>query len=181
MLLLLKKRLATSLITLVIFASVLVIGSTHPTSFAVLTLPPYAIPGAYANYTGDGGFIAFMSGVSGNISYFVSAVLPNGSMDLVVTGNLSLGTELGIPTSNVSLNLVDTANSPKYFPAIPPAALLSHQIDFQNITCIFVKSSEITIPAGTFQTDEFQGTGVNGSVLNFWFDNTTGLALQMSG
>ncbi len=145
-----------------------------------VALPPFATTGAFANYAGDGGFIAFMSGVSGNISYFVSGVFPNGSMTLEVTGNLSLGTEVGIPTSNVSLILTDQSSSPKYFPAVSPADFF-RQINFQNISCNYVGSSEITVPAGIFNSVEYQGTGVNGSVLDFWFDNATGLALQMSG
>jgi len=37
------------------------------------------------------------------------------------------------------------------------------------------------VPAGTFNGVEFEGIGANGSLLDFWFDNATGLALQMSG
>jgi hypothetical protein len=145
------------------------------------SLPPYASVGAYANYTGAGGNIAFLSGVSGNISYYVSRILSNGSMDLTVLGNLSLGTELGIPTTNVSLSLTDQIYSPKYFPAIPPEDLVSRQIDFQNISCSYKTGGRISVPAGTFNGVEYQGIGANGSVLDFWFDNATGLALQMSG
>jgi hypothetical protein len=154
--------------------------SRNPT-FATSSSPPYATVGAFANYTGDGGFIPFLSGVSGNLSYLVTNVLSNGSMSLLVTGNLSMGTEVGIPTSNVSLSLMDSIETPTYFPAIPPQALLSHQIIFQNITCNFVKNDVVTVPAGTFDSVEYQGTGANNSILDFWFDNQTGLALQMSG
>ena len=145
------------------------------------TLPAYATIGAFANYTGSGGYIAFLSGVSGNLSYTVTNVLANGSMELYVNGNLSLGTEVDIPTSQISENLTDSIYSPKIFPALPPQELTSKQIIFQNITCEFQTDSVLTVPAGTFEAVEYQGTGVNDSILDFWFDNSTGLAIQMSG
>jgi len=145
------------------------------------TLPAYATVGAYANYTGSGGFIAFFSGVTGNLSDTVTNVPPNGSMDLFVNGNLSLGTEVDVPTSQISEHLTDSISSPKFFPAIPTQDLLSRQIVFQNISCLFETSTLLTVPAGSFAAVEYQGTGVNDSTLDFWFDNSTGLALQMSG
>lgn len=36
--------------------------------------PAYARVGAYALYSGNGGFVAFLSGVSANISYYVHAI-----------------------------------------------------------------------------------------------------------
>lgn len=172
-----------SFITLLLVITVLIssnFGNFRPV-YSDTALPPYASVGAYANYTGDGGNIAFLSGVTGNISYYVSSISPNGSMDLNVIGNLSLGTELGIPTSNVSLVLTDQIYSPQYFPAVLPAELTARQINFQNISCTFVTNTKISVPAGTFNSVEYQGMGANDSVLDFWFDNATGLALQMSG
>ena len=96
---------------------------------------------AFANYTAAGGNIAFLSGVSGNLSYTVTNVLPNGSMDLIVAGNLSLGTEVDIPTSQVSENLTDSAYSPEIFPALPPGNLGSKHITFQNVSCVFETDS----------------------------------------
>jgi len=171
-----------SLIALIIIFSVTVIfefGSLVPAYSD--TLPPYAKVGAFADYTSDGGFIAFMSGVSGNISYHISSILQNGTMELTITGNLSFGTEAGIPTSNVTMTEYDQTDSPKYFPAISSSELFSRSIDFQNISCTFQGYSRITVPAGTFESVEFQGNGANASLLDFWFDNATGLALQMSG
>jgi hypothetical protein len=143
--------------------------------------PAYASVGAFANYTGSGGFIAFLSGVSGNLTYFVSSVYSNGTMLVNIKGNLSLGTEVGIPTSQVSENLTDSVFHPRILPAIPPQNLTAEKIIFQNITCSFVKNSAISVPAGTFNATEFQGTGANGSVLDFWFDRSSGLAVQMAG
>ena len=143
--------------------------------------PPYASVGGFANYTGSGGFIAFLSGVSGNITYYVSSVYSNGTMEVAVKGNLSMGTEAGIPTSQVSENLSDSIFRPRILPAIPPENLTDQSLVFQNITCTFEKNAAITVPAGTFNATEFQGTGTNGSTLDFWFDRSTGLAVQMSG
>ena len=145
------------------------------------SFPAFATVGAFANYTGSGGFIAFLSGVSGNITYLVNSVFSNGTMGVSVKGNLSLGTEAGIPTSRVSQNLTDSVFDPRIFPAVPPQNLTARQIVFQNITCSFEKNSQLSVPAGTFNATEFQGTGANGSVLDFWFDRSSGLAIQMSG
>ena len=150
--------------------------ATSPAPF-----PAYASVGAFANYTGSGGFIAFLSGVSGNLTYYVNSVYSNGTMLVNIKGNLSLGTEVGIPTSQVSENLTDSVFNPRILPAIPPQNLTAEKIIFQNITCSFEKNSAISVPAGTFNATEFQGTGANGSVLDFWFDRSSGLAVQMAG
>lgn len=148
---------------------------------STVAFPAYATSGSFANYTGSGGFIAFLSGVSGNITYYVNSVSPNGTMKISVNGNLSLGTEAGIPASQVSETLNDSAFDPRILPAVPPQNLTNAKIDFQNITCYFVKNAAVTVPAGTFNATEFQGTGVNDSVLDFWFDRPSGLAVQMAG
>jgi hypothetical protein len=141
--------------------------------------PPYATEGAYAYYSGDGGFIAFLSGVSGNITYTVTNVFSNDTMNVWLNGNLSLGTELTINVSTVSENFTDSVFAPKVLPAVPPSNLTAKSIVFQNFTCQFVAYEEETVPAGTFNTTEYQATDPNGTTLDFWFDRSSGLAVQM--
>jgi hypothetical protein len=148
--------------------------SANPSSY-----PPYAEVGGYAFYSGDGGFIPYMSGVSANISYYVTDVFQNNTMKLLVNANLSMGSEVSTTPAVVSENLTDQIYSPKFMPAIPPQNLTANSIVFQNITCTLIGNSKLQVPAGKFNATEFQGRDANGSVLSFWFDRSTGIALQM--
>jgi hypothetical protein len=142
--------------------------------------PPYAKVGAHAFYSGNGGFIAFLSGVSGNVSYYVSNVYSNNnSMRIFVNENISLGTEAGTNTSIITRNLTDSIFAPITFPAVSPANLTSGEITFENTICRFVTNSYQTVPAGTFNATEFQGKSSNGTTFDFWFDRSTGLAIEM--
>ncbi len=142
--------------------------------------PPYASPGAYAYYSGNGGFIAFLSGVSSNVSYFVTNVYSNNnSMRVYVNENISLGTELTVNETMISENVTDSIFAPTTFLAVPPENLTSNKIFFENITCKFVENSVIAVPAGSFNATEFQGTNSNGTIQDFWFDRPTGLAIEM--
>ncbi len=144
-----------------------------------LNYPPYAKVGAYAFYGGDGGYIAFLSGVSGNISYYVTDVYPNSSMRLMVDANLSLGTEVTNNVSITSENLTDSIFTPRFLPAVPPQDLTESSIMFQNISCTFVaNNAQYLVAAGAFNATEYQAT-VNGTVLTFWFDRPSGLAIEM--
>jgi len=142
-------------------------------------LPPYAKAGGYAFYSGNGGFIPYMSGVSANISYYVKNVFPNNTMSLMVNANLSMGTEVSTTPTIVTENLTDLISNPKFLPAVLPQNLTTRNILFQNISCKFVGNSELQVPAGKFNATEFQGQNVNGTILDFWFDRSSGLALQM--
>ncbi|MGI0091487.1 MAG: hypothetical protein ACREBS_07245 [Nitrososphaerales archaeon] len=173
-----KRRLFTTLLLLIFFVSPLVSSFVMVQSVSA-AYPAYAKPGAYAFYSGTGGFIAFMSGVSANISYYVTNVYSNNTMSLLVDGNLSLGTELSTAPTVVSTNLTDSIYDPMVLPALPPQNLTSVEIRFQNISCAFVMNTRLQVPAGTFNSTEFQGKNANGTILDFWFDRATGLALQM--
>jgi hypothetical protein len=154
------------------------LGSTLSTAGSAENYPAYAKVGAYAFYSGNGGFIAYMSGVSANITYTVTNVFTNNTMSLAVNANLSLGTEVTTTPSIVSENLTDSVFNPRVFPALPPQDLNGSRIVFQNISCTFVGNSILPVPAGKFNATEFQGKDANGTVLEFWFDRSTGLALQ---
>jgi hypothetical protein len=141
--------------------------------------PAYAKTGAFAFYSGDGGFVAFMSGVSANITYYVTNVYPNNTMEVLVNANLSMGTEVSTAPTIVTENLTDSISNPHILPALPPQDLTGAHIVFQNITCSFAGFSVIQVPAGRFNATEFQGKDTNGTTLDFWFDRSTGLSLQM--
>lgn len=142
--------------------------------------PPYATVGAYAYYSGNGGFIAFLSGVSSNVSYYVSNVYSNNdSMRVFVNENISLGTELTVNETMISENVTDSIFAPTTFLAVPPENLTSNEIVFENTTCKFVENSVLAVPAGSFNATEFQGTNSNGTVQDFWFDRSSGLAIEM--
>lgn len=148
-------------------------------SYGYAADPPYAKVGAYALYSGDGGFVAFLSGVSANISYFVSDIYPNSTMRVFVNASLTLGTEVPNGSTIVTRNVTDSIYSPTLFPAMPPENLTSGQITFENITCSFVKNAMHTVPAGTFNATEYQGKDPNGTTVYFWFDRPTGLSIEM--
>lgn len=163
-----------------ILSSSSIAGSLSLNYASSISYPPYATVGAQAFYSGNGGFIPFLSGVSGNISYYVSDVYSsNNSMRIFVNENISLGTEAGVNTSTISTNLTDSIFAPRTFPAVPPANLTSGELTFENTLCKFVGNAFHTVPAGTFNASEFQGESSNGTVLEFWFDRNSGLAIEM--
>ena len=172
--------------TLIFLTAVLIIafGILDPLSVNTVAssgsnLPPYAKAGGYAFYSGNGGFIPYMSGVSANISYYVENVFPNNTMSLMVNANLSMGTEVSTTPTIVTENLTDLISNPRFLPAVQPQNLTSRNIVFQNISCKFVGNAELQVPAGKFNATEFQGQNANGTILDFWFDRSSGLALQM--
>jgi hypothetical protein len=165
--------LSKSLLLAVVLFLVLVgpsLPAVHPASLA------YAKAGAYASYTAEGGFIPFFSGVSGNITYTVKDVFSNGSMALSVFENITAGTDL--PPFITTLNITDSAQYPRNFPAVPPSSLATGLISFQNTTATFYTNATISVPAGTFEAMGFEGTN-NGTTAHFWFDSSTGLAVEM--
>jgi hypothetical protein len=172
-------KISTVLVAVTLIFSTLSLASSF--SFATSpTYPSYATVGAYAYYSGDGGYIAFLSGVSGNISYSVTNVYANSSMRLLVNANLSLGTEVTTNVSVVTESLVDSVFAPKILPAVPPQNLTQNSIDFQGVECKFVSNSDkFTVAAGTFNATEYDATASNGTALTFWFDRASGLAIEM--
>jgi hypothetical protein len=137
--------------------------------------PSYAKPGAYALYDVVGGSVAFFTGVQGNISYTVKNVFSNGSMLVRLSLNVTEGDEIA-PTYN-TYNYTDSILRPKIFPVVPLANLSSHDVTFQNVSCTYVTSQQITVNNLVFQTFEYQGVS-NQSTVSFWFDNATGLAIE---
>ncbi len=149
-------------------------------SYASEFTTSYATIGAYAEYEGNGGYVSFLGGVSSNITYSVTNVYPNNTMVVFVNATISMGSESGVPPTNILKNFSDSVLSPTILPAVSPRNLTEQQIFFQNTTCKFVKNSMVNVPAGTFNATEFQGTDANGTTVTFWFDRSTGLAIQMS-
>ncbi|MHB1908716.1 MAG: hypothetical protein ACYCQJ_07565 [Nitrososphaerales archaeon] len=147
-------------------------------SYAQAEQPVYAKPGSFVYYVIQGAFIAFFDGVTGNISYTVKSVFPNGSMALQVSANVSSGTE--VPESYQLLNYTDSVNEPRTFPAVPVANLSDSSIFFQNITANFVRDQNISLDPGEFNTAMYQGVDKNGTSYQFWFDRSTGIAVQMA-
>lgn len=147
--------------------------------FSSAQSPAYARVGAYALYSGDGGFVAFLSGASANISYYVYDVYSNGTMGVFVNASLSLGTEVENGTTTVAKNVTDSITSPSILPAISPEDLTGGTIVFENITCAFVENSMLTVPAGDFNATEYQGKDANGTTIQYWFDRSTGLSIEM--
>ena len=138
--------------------------------------PSYGVPGAFASYTAQGGFIPYFSGVEGNITYTVASVFQNGSMALHIFENITAGTDLN--PFIINLNVTDKIDNPKTFPAVSMSNLTSHRIEFQNVSATFIQNATTSVPAGTFLTMEFGGTGSNGTAVNFWFDRGTGLMVE---
>jgi hypothetical protein len=138
--------------------------------------PPYAVTGAFASYTAEGGFIPYFSGVEGNITYTVAAVFGNGTMGLRVFENITAGTDLN--PFIVTRNLTDSVDAPRTFPAVPLSNLSSGRIRFQDVSASFLQNNTVSVPAGTFLTMEFTGVDANGTAVRFWFDGATGLMIE---
>ncbi len=141
--------------------------------------PTYATPNAFADYQIEGGFVPFFDGVNATFDYNVTAVYGNGSMNVYLVENISQGTE--VPTTgNVSVFL-DSVVSPIIFPAVSASALGTNRLIFDNVSCTFVRNFNETVPAGTFNTEEYSGTDSNGTQLHFYIDRASGLAVEMDG
>ena len=145
-------------------------------SAASASTPSYAAQGAFASYTLQGGFIPYFSGVAGNITYTVSDIYANGSMLLHVFENITAGTDLN--PFITTLNITDSIQAPKTFPAVPISNLSSRHVEFQNTSATFLQNSTVAVPAGSFTTMEFSGIGPNGTTVHFWFDGITGLMVE---
>ena len=163
-----------SIAILFLFASAVALPKTSGQGQA-----PYASKGSYATYDALGGFIPFFDGVNGTVSYLVTAAFPNQTMAIMLSANISQGSE--VPTSYVTYNFTDNIESPKIFPAVPPSYFSEKSFTFENSTCTFAKNSTATVPAGTFDTFEYQGVNATGAKSYFWFDRNTGLVIQMAG
>jgi hypothetical protein len=141
-------------------------------------LPVYAIQGAYVYYNVQGGSIAFMSGVNGSLIYKVTDVFPNNTMTLQVLANMTQGDE--VPTSYQVLNYTDNVFDPTIFPAVSASNLSTNSfVVFENVRCSFVKYENVSLSQGQYNTSEYKGTDKNGTVYNFFFDRSTGVAVQM--
>lgn len=156
-----------------IVLALLVLEASSP---AFLASQAYASAGAFASYTAEGGFIPYFAGVQGNITYSVESVFSNGTMAIRVFVNITAGAELNPKVGY--FNFTDSVGSPRTFPAVPPSALATNRIEFQNVSATFLKNQTLSVPAGTFNTMEFQGIGANNTATNFWFDPGTGLMIQ---
>jgi hypothetical protein len=144
-------------------------------------LPSYAVQGAFASYTAEGGFIAYFSGVEGNLTYTVTRVFGNGSMGLSIFENITAGEDLN--PFITTLNITDSVQNPRNFPAVSLDNLSTLHVIFQNVSATFSQNATVSVPAGTFDTLKFvgyQGTGANRTSVNFWFDRETGLMIQES-
>jgi hypothetical protein len=140
--------------------------------------PAYAVQGAYVYYNVQGGSIAFMSGVNGSLIYKVTGVFPNNTMSVQVLANMTEGNE--VPISYQVLNYTDNIFEPTTFPAVPLANLTANSmLVFENVKCSFVKYQSIPLTPGQFNTSEYQGVDKNGTTYTFFFDRTTGVAVQM--
>lgn len=169
---------ATIALASFLLISLLFLSTSLPVSQAQST-PLYARSGAYAFYDVQGGAVAFFNGVQGNISYTVIGVFTNGSMSVRMGVNISEGDEIA-PSAQI-FNYTDSIGNPKFFPVVPLSELGSTTITFENTTMSYVKTTQQTVGAGTFETLEYQGTS-NGTTVSFYFDNNTGLAInELSG
>ena len=143
------------------------------------TMSSYAKSGAYAFYDVQGGAVAFFTGVQGNISYMVTNVFTNGSISVRMEVNITEG-DLIAPSAQI-FNYTDSISNPKIFPVVPLGELGSTTITFENTTLSYVKNTQQTVGAGTFETLEYKGIS-NGTTVSFYFDNNTGLAIyELSG
>ena len=160
-----------------VFAVVaLLILTVQSSAAAASAPPPYAVGGAFASYTAEGGFIPFFSGVEGNITYTVLSVLGNGSMALRIFENITAGTDLNPYVTTI--NVTDSVGDPSTFPAVPVSTLATGHIDYQNVSASFAQNDTSSVPAGTFSTFEFTGRDSNGTSVHFWFDRSTGLMVE---
>ena len=169
-----------SKIGLVIALLVLFLASSYTLTFsrADSQQPVYAKQGAYVYYTVLGGSIAFMAGVNGSLIYTVTGVYPNNTMSVQVLANMTQGDE--VPTSYQVLNYTDNIFEPTIFPAVPLANLTANsKIVFENVTCSFAKYENVPLDAGQFNTSEYKGADKNGTAYTFYFDRSTGVAVQM--
>jgi hypothetical protein len=139
--------------------------------------PSYARAGAVATYSEFGGFVAFFGGVYGNVSFAITDVYQNGSMGVRVEANLSQSGEA--PPQVFDMNITDSVESPRQFPAVPPENLTGAKLFFEDTAMTFVANQSVSVPAGTFETVEFTGRSPDGNVSDFWFDRTSGLAIQV--
>lgn len=139
--------------------------------------PAYARAGASATFSAFGGFVPFFGGVYGNVSFTVTNVFQNGTMDIRVRGNVSQSGE-GPP---VVLNEVyaDSISSPRQFPAVPPGNLTRSRITFESQALTLIGTELVSVPAGSFNTTRFTGSSSNGTVSYFWFDKVSGLVVQV--
>ncbi len=162
-------------ISLFIIGTILIADSGFISASQAQTYPAYAKQGAYALYDVVGGSVAFFDGVQGNISYTVTNVFSNSSMIVKLDVNITQGSE--IPATSNTYNYTDNILNPRVFPAVPVANLSSHSILFQNVSCSYVTSQQITVNNMVFQTVEYQGTE-NQTTITYWFDTATGLAIE---
>jgi hypothetical protein len=150
---------------------------TGPLSTQLGIPPGYARSGATATYSEFGGFVAFFGGVYGNVSFTVIHTYQNGSMSIRVQANLSQSGEA--PPETFERNFTDSIESPHQFPAIPPGNLTRPQLVFEDMTLTFKDNQSISVPGGTFETAAFVGKSSDGNLSYFWFDRTSGLAVQV--
>lgn len=151
---------------------------TLQASTPAFAAPPYAVAGAFASYTAQGGFIAYFSGVEGNLTYTITSVFGNGSMKVELFENITAGSDLN-PQVNTS-TLIDSVQNPKSFPAVPLANMSTLHLVFQSVRADFVQNSTVSVPAGVFDTAKFTGKDSNGTAYTFWFDRATGLMIEES-
>ncbi|MEM0117736.1 MAG: hypothetical protein QXV32_04760 [Conexivisphaerales archaeon] len=172
-----RSRLSVFFLATLLISSILVpITSAVPQS----SLPPYAEAGAFISYTSLGGFIPYFGGVSGDATYTITQVFTNGTMIVLLNETVSQG-ELGSITNvSTSKYYFDNAYSPSVFPALPVSALGESQVSVQGIRCNLTGQVNITVPAGTFHTYEYIGRDSNGTVTYYWFDQSSGVVVEMS-
>lgn len=140
--------------------------------------PPFARAGAFASYSAIGGFVAYFEGVSGNSSFTVDRVFMNGTMRITVRENIQAGTD--VPPTVLSFNVTDSYVQPKYFPAVPLSEIGKGNVSVLGVECSLVRQTEISVPAGTFNTHEFLGRTMNGTSMFVWIDDATGLVVEMA-
>jgi hypothetical protein len=165
----LRSPQALALVLAVVLAWSLAAGPTSASA------PAFSQVGKFATYTAEGGFIAYFSGVSGNITYTVARVNDNGSMLLHIFENITAGTDL--PPFIQNFNVTDSIGNPRTFPAVSPSNLSSLHVFFQNVSATFAGNATVSVPAGQFHTMQFTGK-VNDTTANFWFEATTGLLIE---
>ncbi|MDA4124463.1 MAG: hypothetical protein OK438_03325 [Thaumarchaeota archaeon] len=139
--------------------------------------PSYARAGAVATYSEFGGFVAFFGGVYGNVTFTIVQVYLNGSMGVKIQANISQSGEA--PPQTFEMNITDSVESPRQFPAVPPENLTRAQFVFEHTPLTFVANQSVSVPAGTYQTVEFTGRSSDGNVSDFWFERASGLAIQV--
>lgn len=136
-----------------------------------LAEPPYVFNGAYANYQ----IIYTVAGnsVSIPLSYIINSV-DNSSQTFTFAANY--GGSLSVLSMT---SLTGTFGNPSLFPAVNAEDLsILNQgnvpSDMQGATV--TKDVSISVPAGTFNTDEITSNGASK-----WVDTSSGLVIQQSG